>query len=358
MPELSDPNDVIVRVMFVGVCGSDVCWLLLLLLSRGCLTIAEPQANFREKVHFWKHGGIQTPITEPLVMGHEASGIIEAVGSTVTSLKVGDRVTVEPGHPCRRCRACKHGRYNLCPTIEFAAAPPRVHGTLAKFWKSPSDYVYKIRDGARLEEAVLIEPLSVAVHVTRLANIQPGQTVIIIGSGTIGLLSGAVATVFGASRILLLDIVEDKLSFAHDYLGVETHLINPKATPEENAASILSKFGPEDNVDAVIEASGAEPSVQLSIHLLNMGGTLVQAGMGKAQQQIPMLAMIEKELNIRGSFRYGPGDFPLAVKLWSQGSVNLKPLISSITPFERATEAWDKTARGEGIKNLIAGVRD
>lgn len=291
-------------------------------------------------------------------MGHEASGTIASVGAVVISVKVGDRVAIEPGHPCRRCQACKDGHYNLCPDIKFAAAPPNVHGTLTKFWKVPSDFVYKINDNASLEEAVLIEPLAVAVHATRLGKVKPGQTVVITGSGTIGLLCAAAARAFGAHRIILLDIVEAKLKFAKKYLGVETHLVDSKASPDENSATIKKQFDLDGQVDTFIEASGAESSIQLGIYLAKLGGYYVQTGLGKPKPQIPMLAMSEKELHVRGCFRYGSGDFDLAVKLLSQGSVDLKPLISSVTPFEQATEAWEKTGRGEGIKNLIEGPRD
>jgi D-xylulose reductase len=291
-------------------------------------------------------------------MGHEASGTIASIGAAVTSVKVGDRVAIEPGHPCRRCQPCKNGQYNLCPDVKFAAAPPNVHGTLTKFWKVPSDFVYKINDNVSLKEAVLVEPLAVAVHATRLARVTPGQTVVITGSGTIGLLCAAVARAFGAHRIILLDIVEEKLKFASTYLAVETQLVDSRATPEENSATIKKKFNLESQVDTFIEASGAEASIQLGIYLAKPGGYYVQTGIGRAKPQVPMLAMSEKELHVRGCFRYGSGDFDLAVKFLSQGSVNLKPLISSVTPFEKATEAWEKTGRGEGIKNLIEGPLD
>ncbi|KAF7590642.1 hypothetical protein BBP40_002590 [Aspergillus hancockii] len=336
LPTALEPNDVIVRINFVGVCGSDV----------------------REKVHFWRHGGIQIPVTEPLVMGHEASGTIYSVGIAVTSLQVGDRVAIEPGHPCRRCAACKAGRYNLCTEVKFAAAPPNSHGTLTKFWRVPADFVYKIPDSTTLEEAVLIEPLSVAVHASRLAKLDPGETVVIIGSGTIGLLCGAVAKAFGVHRIILLDIVEHKLHFASEYLGVETHLLDTSSTPEQSSEKILKAFDLGGQVDVVIEASGAESSVQIGIYLLKLGGRYVQTGISKPKIPVPMLALSEKELRVSGCFRYGAGDFSLAVKLASQGRVDLKPLISSITPFEHASDAWEKPGRGEGIKNLIQGVED
>ncbi|KAB8219997.1 chaperonin 10-like protein [Aspergillus novoparasiticus] len=327
-----------------------------------------------QPVHFWRHGGIQTPITTPLVMGHEASGTIAAVGRAVTSVQVGDRVAIEPGHPCRRCLACKEGRYNLCTAMKFAAAPPDVHGTLTKFWKAPEDFVYRLdNEAVSLEEAVLLEPLAVAVHAVRLADIRPGQTVVITGSGTIGLLCAITARAFGAQRIILLDIAETKVAFARAYLGsgsggvvVETHRMDPTASAEENARTVSDQFSLQQTgeidqgtaVDTVIEASGAEAAMQLGVYLVKPGGSYVQTGIGQPKPRIPMLALSEKELRVSGCFRYGPGDFSLALNLLCRESLDLNPLISSITPFEEASTAWEMTARGEGVKNLIEGVRD
>ncbi|GKZ39875.1 hypothetical protein AbraIFM66950_001451 [Aspergillus brasiliensis] len=237
-------------------------------------------------------------------MGHKAAGTIAAVGAAVNIVAVGDRVAIEPGHPCRRCSPCKSGTYNLCPAVKFAAAPPDVHSTLTWFWKALEDFVYRLADETvSLEEAVLLEPLAVAVHAVRIAALQPGHTVVIKGCGTIGLLCAAVAPVFGVQRILLLDIAEARV------WGRGRH------------------------------ASG-------------------NTGIGQPKPRIPMLALSEKELRVFGCFRYGPGDFTLAMTLLSQKSAQLKPLISSITPFEQAPTAWEKTARGEGVKNLIEGVLD
>jgi len=129
----------------------------------------------------------------PLVMGHEASGVVHSVGKMVHSLKPGDRVAIEPGFPCRRCKRCKEGRYNLCPEMKFAASPPDSHGALAKFYRLPEDFCYKIPPCLGLDEAVLVEPLAVAVHIVRLADIRPGNSVVIFGAGTIGLFAAAVA---------------------------------------------------------------------------------------------------------------------------------------------------------------------
>jgi len=294
----------------------------------------------------------------PLVVGHEASGVIAAIGSAVESVSVGDKVAIEPGFPCRRCTFCKNGSYNLCSNMKFAAAPPDTHGCLNKFWVAPEDFVYKISEEVNLQEAIVVEPTAVAVHAARLAKIKYGQDVVIMGSGTVGLLCGAVAKAFGAKRVILVDIMEKKLEFARNFVECETFLTNIRTTGEENAAQILERFNISGGVDAVIEASGAELSVQTGMMALKLGGSYVQTGIGKPKIEVPILVLSEKELRVRGCFRYGPGDYDIALDLISQGHVKPKALLSSVTPFEEAISAWEKTGRGEGIKNLIEGVRD
>ncbi|UQC81530.1 uncharacterized protein CLUP02_07016 [Colletotrichum lupini] len=167
------------------------------------------------RVHFWKEGGFQRKVSDekPIVMGHEASGTIEAVGSAVTNVKVGDNVAIEPGVPCRCCSACKRGEYNLCVAMRFFADPPDSHGALTKYLVMPEDFVYKVPDEVSLQEAVLVEPTAVAVHAARLAEIKYGQDVVVTGCGTIGLLCAAVAKAFGARRVILADIIQAKLDF-------------------------------------------------------------------------------------------------------------------------------------------------
>lgn len=301
-------------------------------------------------------------------MGHEASGTIISTGPAVTRIAVGDHVAIEPGTPCRFCAACKSGTYNLCRQMRFAAAPgpPDTQGTLSKYFRIAEDFVYKLPEGVGLQEAVLVEPLSVAVHAVRLADVRPGESVVVMGSGTIGLLCAAVARQFGAHRIILVDILEKKLEFARGFLGVETFCADIKRSPEDDAGRLLEEFGMEEfgvdteggTVDTVIEASGAASSINMGIHLLRPGGKYVQTGVGKAKIEFPIVAVSNKELMFRGCFRYGAGDYDLAVKLIAKGLVEVKSLISSVTPFEDATKAWEKTANGEGIKNLIEGVKD
>lgn len=294
-----------------------------------------------------------------ITMGHEASGIIAAIGKAVTSVAVGDRVAIEPGQPCRYCRPCKAGTYHLCKNMRFAAdpGPPVTSGTLSKYYRIAEDFVYKVPDTLSLEETVLVEPTSVAVHAVKLGDVKPGETVVVMGSGTIGLLVAAVVKQFGAHRVVIVDILEHKLEFARSFLGCETFQSSTSATAEENAASLLQSISLEE-VDTVIECSGAPSSIETGIYILRAGGKYVQTGMGRPKIQFPMTVMSEKELMVRGCFRYSSGDYELAVGMISRGLIDVKPLISSTSSFEDATVAWEKTAKGEGIKNLIRGVQD
>jgi D-xylulose reductase len=293
-------------------------------------------------------------------MGHEASGIVHSVGSAVTQIKPGDRIAIEPGFPCRRCRHCKDGTYNLCPEMRFAACPPDAHGTLTKYFKIPEDFCYKLSSTLELQEAALAEPLAVAVHTARLAGVKPGQTVVVFGSGTIGLLCAAVSKAFGAKRVVAVDIMEEKLQFAKGYIP-DCGLFRPslELSSQENAETMIRDLGLNDGVDAVLEASGAEASVQTGIHVLRLNGALVLVGLGKpGLSSFPIMAMSQKEVTIRGCFRYVAGDYKTALDLLETGRISAKELITAVLPFERATEAWEMTRKGIGMKNLIRGVED
>ncbi|KAE8372568.1 D-xylulose reductase A [Aspergillus bertholletiae] len=329
IPELNDAHDVLVNVRYTGICGSDV--------------------------HYWEHGSIgQFVVKDPMVLGHESSGIISKVGSAVTTLKVGDHVAMEPGIPCRRCEPCKAGKYNLCEKMAFAATPP-YDGTLAKYYVLPEDFCYKLPENINLQEGAVMEPLSVAVHIVKQANIVPGQSVVVFGAGPVGLLCCAVAKAFGSPKVIAVDIQKGRLEFAKKYAA--TSIFEPSKVPAlENADRIVNENDLGRGADVVIDASGAEASVHTGIHVLRPGGTYVQGGMGRNEITFPIMAACTKELNVRGSFRYGSGDYKLAVNLVASGKVSVKELITGVVSFEDAEEAFQEVKTGKGIKTLIAGV--
>lgn len=291
-----------------------------------------------------------------MVLGHESAGVVVQVGDDVQSLKVGDRVAVEPGYPCRYCEHCLRGKYNLCVDMRFAATPP-IDGTLAGFYTAPEDFCYKLPEHVSLQEGALMEPTAVGVHIVRQAKVQPGQSVVVMGAGPVGLLCAAVAKAYGASTVVSVDIIPSKLEFAKGFASTHTYL-SQRISAEENAANIKKTAGLPDGADVVIDASGAEPSIQTSIHTLKVGGTYIQGGMGKADITFPIMAFAIKEATAHGSFRYNSGDYKLAIELVASGKVDVKKLISGQVPFEKAEEAFKQVAEGEVIKVLIAGPNE
>jgi len=331
VPKIKSDHDVLVAVNYTGICGSDV--------------------------HYWVHGAIgHFVVKDPMVLGHESAGTIVEVGSAVKTLKVGDRVALEPGYPCRRCHDCLAGRYNICHEMVFAATPP-YDGTLTGFWVAPFDFCYKLPDNVSLQEGALIEPLAVAVHIVKQARVHPGQSVVVMGAGPVGLLCAAVAKSFGAIKVVSVDIVKSKLEFAREVAATHTYL-SQRIPAEENARNIIAECDLGKGADVVIDASGAEPSIQTSLHVVKVGGTYVQGGMGKSDITFPIMALCLKEVTARGSFRYGSGDYKLAIELVAAGRVDVKKLITGVVEFKHAEEAFKKVKEGEVIKILIAGPNE
>ncbi|KAA1466332.1 xylitol dehydrogenase [Dentipellis sp. KUC8613] len=346
VPQIGD-DDVLVEVKKTGICGSDV--------------------------HYLAHGRIGDFVVEnPMVLGHESAGVVNKVGKSVKSVKVGDRVAMEPGVSCRKCEECKRGRYQLCPDMAFAATPP-YDGTLARYYRLPADLVYPLPANLTLEDGAMMEPLSVAVHsVSTLAQLRPNQTVAIFGCGPVGLLCMAVAKAFGASRIVAIDIVPSRLEFAKSYAATETFL-PPKpeageskiAYSKRSAAVMKQQLNIEDRgdkaIDVVLDASGAEVSIQTALFIAKIGGIFIQVGMGQPEITIPITLLLAKELTVKGSFRYGPGDYHLAIALAAQGKVDLKRMVTHRFAFTDAVTAFQATKAGKSedgkplIKAVISG---
>lgn len=330
VPALKSPYDVLLQVNYTGICGSDV--------------------------HYWQHGRIgHFVVKDPMVLGHESAGTVLEVGSGVKTLKKGDHVAMEPGIPCRRCVRCKEGKYNLCFDMAFAATPP-YDGTLAKYYVLPEDFCYKLPEGVSLEEGALMEPLAVAVHITKQSGLKQGDTCVVFGAGPVGLLCCAVAKALGAKKVVAVDINAARLEFATSYAA--TSSFEPaKASAAENTKRLIDENDLGAGADVAIDASGAEPSVQTAIHALRMGGSYVQGGMGRDEITFPIMAACTKELTIKGSFRYGSGDYQMAVDLVSAGKIDVKKLISRKVAFEDAEQAFADVKAGKAIKVLIEGPK-
>ncbi|KAI1860613.1 hypothetical protein JX265_009076 [Neoarthrinium moseri] len=245
--------------------------------------------------------------------------------------------------------------------MAFAADPPHTHGTLTKFFGVSADFCYKIPDSLHTREGILLEPLAVAVHAIRLADVRPGHRLVVFGAGTVGLFCAVVAREFGASTVISVDLLPGKLDVARKLVGAEVSrswVPNSSYTAEENAQDLMETYELEDGADIVIDATGAESSVQTAMCILQPGGTYVQVGMGKRNIQFPIAEICERELSVKGSYRYGTGDFELAMSLVQRERIKFDGLITGEFSFEQASEAWESTRRGDGVKNVIKGPGD
>lgn len=320
-------NEVLIKMACVGICGSDV--------------------------HYLVNGRIgDFVVTTPMIIGHESSGVVAKLGPGVKDLKVGDRVAIEPGVPCRTCKFCKEGRYNLCKDIVFCATPP-VHGNLRRYYKHAADFCFKLPDHVTLEEGSLMEPLSVGVHACKRANISIGSTVLILGAGPIGLVTLLVTKAMGASKIVITDLVQERLDVAKK-LGADKTLLIPRqnCNEAETVKKIHELFGEEP--DKTIDACGAQMSIRLAILATKAGGVAVLVGMGAAEVQIPLINALCREVDIRGVFRY-VNDYADALDLLASKKIDVKPLITHNYNIEDTVAAFDtaKSGKTDVIKVMI-----
>lgn len=324
--EEPDTNEVLIEMSCVGICGSDV--------------------------HYLEKGRIGDFILrQPMIIGHESAGVVAKLGKGVKNLKVGDRVAIEPGVPCRYCKFCKDGRYNLCKDIVFCATPP-VHGNLRRYYKHAADFCYKLPDNVTLEEGALMEPLSVGVHACKRAGIKIGSKVLILGAGPIGLVTLLVAKAMGASKVIITDIRQDKLDAAKKFGADEVYLVQRDVTESDHIKNVHALFGEEP--DQTVDASGAQSSVRLALQVTKAGGVIVLVGCGPPEIQVPLITALVKEIDIRGVFRYA-NDYADALELLASKKINVKPLITHNYKIEETVAAFDKAKSGESgiIKVMI-----
>ncbi|KAL5360725.1 chaperonin 10-like protein [Aspergillus floccosus] len=328
IPTLQSDRDIIVRIAATGLCGSDI--------------------------HYWQHGAIGRYVVEkPIILGHESSGIVVECGDRVEGFAVGDRVVLEPGSTCNTCRHCRSGRYNLCQAVRFAATPP-YDGTLATYYRVPQECCYKLPSHVSLRDGTLIEPLSVAIHSALQAGSMQEKSVAVFGAGPVGLLCSAVARALGAAAVAVVDIVPSRLAFALEHGATHTYQMSSES-PEQNAAALLDTAGVQAGFDIVLDATGAEPCVNCGIYALTQGGSFVQVGLGKPNLSIPVGQICDKEISFKGSFRYGPGDFQLAIGLLNSRRVKLDGLVTHEFSFSAAEDAFKNVAGRSGIKSVIYG---
>ena len=322
-------NEVLVRVEYVGVCGSDI--------------------------HYYENGGIGPNIVKPpFVLGHEAGGTVVEVGTSVTNLKPGDRVALEPGKTCGHCEFCKTGRYNLCPEVIFFATPP-VDGVFQEYVAHEADLCFKIPDNMDTMEAALIEPLSVGFHAARQGNARMGMTAVVTGAGCIGLVSMMALKAMGVTRIIAVDVMPKRLEKALELAA--TDAINGKETDTvEEVLKLTGGMGP----DLVIETAGSEITARQAIQFCKKGGTIVLVGYSASgEMTLPMSLALDKELTFKTVFRYRH-IYPLAIEAVSSGRVNLKGIVTNIFSLDDIQNAMEQSTKNKAdiVKSVIKITQD
>ncbi|AMY69392.1 NAD(P)-dependent alcohol dehydrogenase [Frigidibacter mobilis] len=308
------PTDVRIAVRTVGVCGSDV--------------------------HYYTHGKIGPfVVTEPMVLGHEASGVVIEVGAQVTHLKVGDRVCMEPGIPDPTSRASKLGIYNVDPAVRFWATPP-IHGCLTPEVVHPGAFTYLLPDNVSFAEGAMVEPFAIGMQAALRAGIQPGDIGMVLGAGPIGMMTALAALAGGCAKVYVADLAQPKLDIIGAYPGIET--INIRNTPADEAiAGATGGWG----ADVVFECSGAAPAILGLPKLARPGGGIVLVGMPVDPVPFDIVGLQAKELRVDTVFRYA-NVYDRAISLIAAGKVDLKPLISLTMPFADSIAAFDRAAEG------------
>lgn len=335
LPGKPKPNEVQLATHTVGICGSDV--------------------------KYWQCGKIGNFIlTKPMILGHETSAIVIEAGESVKHLKPGDKVAVEVGLPCSTCSLCRAGKYNLCNQMAFAATPP-YDGTLTRYFNHPADFCFKLPEAVSLEDGALLEPMAVAVHACQRAPIKLGDVVLVCGAGAVGILAMLCAKAFGASHIIITDVLESRLEFARSLGASATFLVTRETKPADLAAQVrqfTAKVKPDQSgVDVVLECSGAEPSLHLAIWSATVGAQIVCVGCQADQVTIPLNNAVMQEIDIKGVFRYR-NCYPLAMSLVESGKIDLRPLVTHRFKLEEAVQAFESCFKGEGVKIMIKCMDD
>jgi D-xylulose reductase len=314
MPTEPGPGEVKIKVHTVGICGSDV--------------------------HYYTHGRIGPfVVNEPMVLGHEASGVVADIGPGVTALKVGDRVCMEPGVPDPNSRASKLGLYNVDPAVTFWATPP-VHGCLAPYVIHPAAYTFRLPDNVSFAEAAMVEPFAVGLQAASKARIAPGDLAVVIGAGPIGIMVALAALAGGCSRVIIADLQPAKLAIAGQYPGVI-----PVDITKRKLADAVAAESDGWGADVVFEASGSPKAFDGVFALPRPGGCLVLVGMPVEPVAFDVVSAAAKEIRIETVFRYA-NVYDRAIAMISSGKVNLKPLVTETFPFDQSIAAFERAAEG------------
>ena len=336
VPEAKEADDVVVEVAFCGICGTDLHEYLM----GPIVTPVEPH--------------VLTGATLPQTLGHEFSGVIESLGSGVKTLSVGDRV-VSSNNPfaCGDCAICKRGYPNMCP--QKRAMGIHSDGCFAEFVKLPANLIHRIPEKISFEEAALMEPLAVATHaVSHRCSIEQGDTVVVFGPGTIGILAAQVARAEGAKNIVLVGTSRDeKTRFTcADKLGLET--LNIKKLGNDGLRARIDELTDRAGADVVVEASGSQAAIKCGLEILRKSGRMAISGItGKVEIPIAWDQMVSKAVSLFFCYSSLNSDWRKALGLLADKKVQTLPLITHHFKLEQWKDAFDVLDKLEAIRPVF-----
>ncbi len=308
-------SDVLIRVEAVGICGSDV------------------------------HGmtgktGRRIP---PIVMGHEASGVVVKTGGLVTAAAVGDRVTFDSTVYCNSCTYCRSGRINLCSSrrvLGVSCAEYRRHGAMAELVAVPQHILYPLPDAVSFEAAAMIEPVSIAFHAVRRAHICLGESVAVFGCGVIGLLIVRAARLAGCGKLFAVDVNAGRLETARE-MGADVTIDSSREDP----VGAIRSGG--EGVEAGFEAVGIGPTVSAAVESVRKGGRLVLVGNVSPEVTLGLQSVVTREIDLRGSCA-SSGEYPAILDAIAAGRLKLDALISARAPLSEGAVWFRRLAASEG----------
>ena len=317
-------NEVLVKVEYVGICGSDL--------------------------HYYESGRIGDFVVEPpFVLGHEAGGTVVEVGSNVTNLKAGDRVALEPGKTCGECEFCKTGKYNLCKDVIFFATPP-VDGVFQEYVAHEAGLCFKLPENVSTMEGALIEPLAVGMHAARQGGASLGQTAVVTGAGCIGLVTLLSLKAMGVSKVVVVDVMEKRLAKAKE-LGADL-VINGK---EEDTVAKIMEYTEGKGFDLGIETAGTQITAGQLIKGAKKGATIVFVGYSASgEMTLPIGMALDKELTFKTVFRYR-NIYPMAIDAVASRKIAIKDVVTDFFELDEIQNALEAcvTNKADIVKGII-----
>jgi L-iditol 2-dehydrogenase len=310
------PMDLLIQVKACGICGSDI------------------------------HGfdGSSGRRIPPLVMGHEAAGVVQALGCDVQGFQVGDRVTFDSTVSCGKCHYCRKGSINLCQNrqvLGVSCKEFRRQGAFAEFVTVPQNIAYKIPDSLAFEHAAMIEAVSIAVHATNRTPRSLGGSIVVVGAGMIGLLCIQTLKIAGFSKIIAVDLEDEKLQLAKK-LGA-THTVNART---QDPVELVLQWTDGKGADAAMEVVGANKPVSTCFEVVRRGGSVTLVGNLAPTVELPLQTVVTRELSIFGSCASN-GEIPQCIELLASGAIQVAPLITATTDLESTPSWFDRLYAGE-----------